>query len=96
MREDHVDRRVVEVVVMGCMICWRVAQKLLETTSADCDIDAEDAVPVEVGLGIPAHVVMDDQRGEGVAGSRRCSRRGRRRRTRHPKRRLVRRFPRLR
>jgi hypothetical protein len=64
MREEYIDRRVVELVVMGGMVCRRVAQKLLETTPADCDVDAEDAVPVEVGLGVPARVVMDDQSGE--------------------------------
>ena len=43
MREEYVGRGVVELVVMGGMLCRRVAQKLLETASAEGDVDAEYA-----------------------------------------------------
>jgi hypothetical protein len=46
MREEYVGRRVVVFVMVGGMLCRRVAQKLLETASAAGDVDAEDAVAV--------------------------------------------------
>jgi hypothetical protein len=64
MREEYVARRVVELVVMGGMLCRRVAQKPLETAPTDGDVDAEYAVAVELRLRIPARVVMDHQGGE--------------------------------
>ena len=64
MREEYVGRRVVVLVMVGGMLCWRVAHKLLETASAAADVDAEDAVAVKVGLGVPARVVMGHKSGE--------------------------------
>jgi Protein of unknown function (DUF3800) len=65
MRQEYVGRCVVELGVMGGMLFRRLAQEPLEITFADCDVDAEDALPVKLRLGVPARVVVDYHGGEG-------------------------------
>ena len=65
MRQEHVGRCVVELVVMSGMLFWRLAQESLEITFADGDVDAEDALAVKMRLGVPTRVIMDHQGGEG-------------------------------
>ena len=62
--EEYVGRDIVELVSISRVGRRRIAQQPLETTSTDRDVDAEDAVAIKVGLGVPTGVVMDDDSGE--------------------------------
>lgn len=65
MRDDYISRRVIELSVMGRMLCWRVAEEAFETAPPNRHIDAEDPVAVKIRFGIPAGVVVDHDCGEG-------------------------------
>ena len=64
MRKEHVGRLIVVVTMMSGLGRRRVAQQPLEATSADGDIDSEDAVAIKVGFGIPTGIVVDHDGGE--------------------------------
>jgi hypothetical protein len=61
VRDQYVGQRVIELVVMGLMLCRRVAQEPLEPAPANGDVDAEDAVTIKLRRGVPARVVVDYQ-----------------------------------
>jgi len=65
MRDEDVGRRIIELLVMGLMLCRRVAQELLKAASTNGDVDAEDAVAIKLGLGVPADIVVNHDGGEG-------------------------------
>jgi len=65
MRNEDVGRRIIELLVVGLMLCRRVAQELLKAASTNGDVDAEDAVAIKLRLGVPADIVVNHDGGEG-------------------------------
>lgn len=65
MRDEDVGRRIIELLVMGLMLCRRVVQELLKAASTNGDVDAEDAVAIKLRLGVPADIVVNHDGGEG-------------------------------
>ncbi len=65
MRDEDVGRRIIELLVMGLMLCRPVAQELLKAVSTNGDVDAEDAVAIKLRLGVPADIVVNHDGGEG-------------------------------
>jgi hypothetical protein len=65
MRDEDVGRRIIELFVMGLMLCRRVAQEVLKAASTNGDVDPEDAVAIKLRLGVPADIVVNHDGGEG-------------------------------
>jgi hypothetical protein len=65
MRDEDVGRGIIELLVMGSMLCRRVAQELLKAASTNGNVDAEDAVAIKLRLGVPADIIVNHDGGEG-------------------------------
>jgi len=64
MRDEYVDRRIVEVTVMDLVLLRRVAQEPREIAPTDGDVDTEDPVAIKIRFGVPAGIVRHHDCGE--------------------------------